>query len=207
MGRGEQTADRGGDRLLQRGPGEFGTGDAQADDAVQLLKDQRGGEERPRILRVGADARGHPPDQLVERLPAGKVLWCVVPQRQRGGEHQLIVPRVRHPELAVDDGPGQDPLTRVGFRDLVLPPEQLVEEVVDDREGQRVDAVEVQVHRGRGDADLAGDGAQRQRRRRRVGHQAAGRLDDVVAQPLALAARVPLPGLGGGGHHDLLARP
>jgi len=57
------------------------------------------------------------------------------------------------------------------------------------------------------DADLAGDGAQRQRRRRRVGHQAAGRLDDVVAQPLALAARVPLPGLGGGGHRDLLARP
>jgi len=206
MGRGEQTADRGGDRLLQRGPGEFGTGDAQADDAVQLLKDQRGGEERPRIFRVGADARGHPPDQLLVRLPAGKALRCVVPQRQRGGEHQLIVPRGGQPELAVDQGGGQDPLARVGFGDLVLPPDQLAEEVVDRRHDQRVNVVEVQVHRGRGHADLAGDGAQRQRRRGRVGQQPAGGLDDVIAQPLALTARVPLPGLGHR-HRDLLALP
>ena len=193
----EQAVDRFGDRLGQRGPGEPGPGDAQADDAVQLLPDQLGGEERLLVGRLGADAAGHQADQLPERRDAGELLGRRIRgDRQRVGEHHLVVARVRQPELAVRQAPGPDLLARIRapLPRLVLEPVQLAEAAGRHRQDQRVDVGEVQVDRGRGDAHLAGHRAQRQRRGGRVGQQAAGGLDDVVAEPLALAAGVPPPG-------------
>jgi hypothetical protein len=99
------------------------------------------------------------------------------------------VARVRQSELAVRQASVPYPLARIGalLPRLVLQPGQFAEAAFGDRQGQRFDVVEVQVDRGRGDAHLAGNRAQRQRRRGRIGQQAAGGLDDVVAQPLALA--------------------
>jgi len=101
---------------------------------------------------------------------------------------------VGEPELAVHLAGGAQPVARVGHARgrFVLGPDQVGEAARRDGADQRLHVVEVQVHRGCRDAGLPGDRAQRQRRCGRVFEQAGGRLDDVLAQPLALAARVPL---------------
>jgi len=102
---------------------------------------------------------------------------------------------VGQPVLAVGQAAGPYPLAwiRALVLRLVLQSGHLAEAALHDRQHERVDVGEVQVDRRRGDACLAGDAAQGQGRGGRICHQAAGRLDDVVAQPLALATRVPLP--------------